>query len=48
MHYVDTLIKPSIYIGAGLLAVGLYVDYLKTDHFEQVGEFVGNLTQLDW
>ena len=48
VHYVDTLIKPSIYVGAGVLAIVLYADYLMTDHFEQIGEFVNNLTQNDW
>ena len=47
VHYVDTLIKPSMYVGAGVLAILLYVDYLKTDHFEQFGEFVNKLTQND-
>ena len=48
VHYVDALIQPTLYIGLSLFAILLYMVYLRTDHFDKLGDFVDGLCQDDW
>ena len=35
-------------MGASIVAVILYIVYLRTDYFDQLGELVDGLAQDDW
>lgn len=43
VHYVDTLIHPGLYVIAFLLAIVLYLDYLYTDHFNTISEYIAKI-----
>ena len=43
VHYVDTLIHPGLYVIAFLLAIVLYLDYLYTDHFNTISEYIARI-----
>ena len=43
VHYVGILIHPGLYIAAFLLAIVLYLDYLYTDHFDYISQFIAKI-----